>query len=171
MCPFGLSFRNSAVRVPPPAKLVGTFRYSTPNSSNIHNTRNARDAGIPYRVTIAVPFRGVIRTWQRSPHRASDAGLNTRRCARARSDAAGSRTRSPAPARPALGYRARRYTTGRYRFSVISRAIFQDTKNPLKIWLKIGYLMLTAEKGLSSLQVRPVIFGENSGTCSYMCHR
>lgn len=62
-----------------------------------------------------------------------------------------------------------------YRFSVITRTIFQDTKIPLKLWFKVGYLMLTAKKGLSSLQVRRVIFGENSGTdwrtCWYMCHR
>ncbi|MBI1818180.1 MAG: IS1595 family transposase [Deltaproteobacteria bacterium] len=62
-----------------------------------------------------------------------------------------------------------------YRFSVITRTIFQDTKVPLNLWFKVGYLMLTAKKGLSSLQVRRVIFGEDSGTdwrtCWYMCHR
>ena len=53
--------------------------------------------------------------------------------------------------------------------------IFQDTKVPLKTWFKIGYLMLTAKKGISSLQVRRVIFGEDSGTdwrtAWYICHR
>jgi transposase-like protein len=62
-----------------------------------------------------------------------------------------------------------------YRFSVITRTIFQDTKIPLRLWFKVGYLMLTAKKGISSLQVRRVIFGEDSGTdwrtCWYMCHR
>ena len=62
-----------------------------------------------------------------------------------------------------------------YRFSVITRTIFQDTKVPLKLWFKVGYLMLTAKKGISSLQVHRVIFGEDSGsdwrTSWYMCHR
>ncbi|HLH76617.1 MAG TPA: IS1595 family transposase [Candidatus Binataceae bacterium] len=62
-----------------------------------------------------------------------------------------------------------------YRFSVTSGTIFQDTKVSLRIWFKIGYLMLTAKKGISSLQVRRVIFGEDSGTdwrtAWYICHR
>jgi transposase-like protein len=62
-----------------------------------------------------------------------------------------------------------------YRFSVTTHTIFQDTKVPLRTWFKVGYLMLTAKKGLSSLQVRRVIFGERSGsdwrTTWYICHR
>lgn len=62
-----------------------------------------------------------------------------------------------------------------YGFSVTTATIFQDTKVSLKIWFKIGYLMLTAKKGISSLQVRRVIFGEDSGTdwrtAWYICHR
>lgn len=62
-----------------------------------------------------------------------------------------------------------------YRFSVLTATIFQDTKKPLKIWFKVGYLMLTAKQGLSALQVHRVIFGEDSGsdwrTAWYMCHR
>ncbi len=62
-----------------------------------------------------------------------------------------------------------------YRFSVITKTIFQDTKIPLRLWFKVGYLMLTAKKGISSLQVRRVIFGEDSGTdwrtAWYMCMR
>src|ERR1035437_138758 len=62
-----------------------------------------------------------------------------------------------------------------YRFSVITHTIFQDTKIPLTLWFKIGFLMLTAKKGLSSLQVRRMVFGERSGTdwrtCWYICHR
>lgn len=49
-----------------------------------------------------------------------------------------------------------------YRFSVITRTIFQDTKKPLNLWFKIGYLMLTSKKGVSALQIHRVIFGENS---------
>jgi ISXO2-like transposase domain/Transposase zinc-ribbon domain len=62
-----------------------------------------------------------------------------------------------------------------YRFSVTTGTIFMDTKVSLRIWFKIGYLMLTAKKGISSLQVRRVIFGEDSGTdwrtAWYICHR
>ena len=62
-----------------------------------------------------------------------------------------------------------------YRFSVITRTIFQDTKVPLKLWFKVGYLMLVAKKGISALQLHRVIFGEDSGsdyhTTWYMCHR
>src|SRR5690606_33085290 len=62
-----------------------------------------------------------------------------------------------------------------YRFSVLSGTIFQDTKVPLKLWFKVGYLMLTAKKGISALQMHRVIFGEESGsdwrTTWYMCHR
>jgi hypothetical protein len=62
-----------------------------------------------------------------------------------------------------------------YRFSVLTGTIFQDTKIALRLWFKIGYLMLTAKKGMSSLQIRRVIFGEDSGsdwrTTWYICHR
>ena len=62
-----------------------------------------------------------------------------------------------------------------YRFSVTTHTIFEDTKVSLRIWFKIGYLMITAKKGLSSLQVRRVMFGEDSGTdwrtAWYICHR
>ena len=58
---------------------------------------------------------------------------------------------------------------------MLTGTIFQDTKKPLKIWFKVGYLMLVAKKGISALQVHRVIFGEHSGsdyrTSWYMCHR
>lgn len=62
-----------------------------------------------------------------------------------------------------------------YRFSVINHTIFQDTKIPLKLWFKVGYLMLVSKKGGNALRVHRVIFGEDSGsdyrTSWYMCHR
>jgi transposase-like protein len=62
-----------------------------------------------------------------------------------------------------------------YRFTVITGTIFQDTKKPLKLWFKVGYLMLVGKKGISALQVHRVIFGEDSGsdyrTSWYMCMR
>ena len=62
-----------------------------------------------------------------------------------------------------------------YRFSVLSHTIFENTKKPLKLWFKVGYLMLVGKKGISALQVHRVIFGEDSGsdyrTSWYMCMR
>src|ERR1700738_4175342 len=52
---------------------------------------------------------------------------------------------------------------GGYRFSVITHTIFEDTKVELKIWFKIAYLILTAKKGISALQLHRVIYGEDSG--------
>jgi transposase-like protein len=49
-----------------------------------------------------------------------------------------------------------------YRFSVITHTIFEDTKIPLKLWFRVAYLVLTAKKGISALQVHRVIFGEDS---------
>jgi hypothetical protein len=62
-----------------------------------------------------------------------------------------------------------------YRFSVLTATIFQDTKIDLRRWFQVGYLMLTAKKGISALQIHRVVFGEDSGsdyhTSWYMCHR
>jgi hypothetical protein len=51
---------------------------------------------------------------------------------------------------------------GGYRFSVITHTIFENTKIPLKLWFKIAYLILTAKKGISALQLHRIIFGEDS---------
>jgi len=62
-----------------------------------------------------------------------------------------------------------------YRFSILTHTIFENTKKPLKLWFKVGYLMLVGKKGISALQVHRVIFGEDSGsdyrTSWYMCMR
>jgi len=62
-----------------------------------------------------------------------------------------------------------------YRFSVITRTIFQDTKIKLNLWFKVGYLLLTSKKGVSALQIHRVMFGENSThdyhTSWFMCMR
>jgi transposase-like protein len=64
---------------------------------------------------------------------------------------------------------------GGYRFSVITKTIFQDTKIPLDIWFRVAYLMLTSKKGISALQIHRTIFGEDSGsdyrTSWFMCMR
>lgn len=62
-----------------------------------------------------------------------------------------------------------------YKFSVITHTIFQDTKIALKLWFKVAFLILTAKKGISALQIHRVMFGENTGhdyrTSWFMCHR
>jgi len=62
-----------------------------------------------------------------------------------------------------------------YRFSVITHTIFENTKIPLKLWFKVAFLILTAKKGISALQVHRVIFGEESThayhTSWYLCMR
>jgi transposase-like protein len=62
-----------------------------------------------------------------------------------------------------------------YRFSVITATIFENTKIPLKLWFKVAFLILTAKKGISALQVHRVIFGEESThayhTSWYLCMR
>jgi transposase-like protein len=62
-----------------------------------------------------------------------------------------------------------------YKFSVITHTIFQDTKIPLKHWFKVAFLIITAKKGISALQIHRVMFGEDSGhdyrTSWFMCHR
>lgn len=62
-----------------------------------------------------------------------------------------------------------------YNFSVTTHTIFEDTKIALIIWFKIAYLILTAKKGMSALQVHRVMFGEDSGhdyrTTWYICQR
>jgi IS1 family transposase len=49
-----------------------------------------------------------------------------------------------------------------YRFSMITRTIFQGTKVPLNHWFKVGYLMLASKKGVNALQIHRVMFGERS---------
>ena len=62
-----------------------------------------------------------------------------------------------------------------FRFSVTRGTIFENTKVSLNIWFKIGYLMLTAKKGISALQIHRVMFGEKSThdyhTSWYICMR
>jgi transposase-like protein len=58
-----------------------------------------------------------------------------------------------------------------YRFSVISRTVFQDTKRPLREWFTVAYLMLNAKKGISSLNVQRIMGFKKEKTAWYMCHR
>jgi transposase-like protein len=86
--------------------------------------------------------------------------------------------RVTAIARKSYSWRCRNADCGGrngYNFSVTTHTIFEDTKIALIVWFKIAYLILTAKKGMSALQVHRVMFGEDSGhdyrTTWYICQR
>jgi len=58
-----------------------------------------------------------------------------------------------------------------YRFSVITKTIFENTNYPLKTWFQVIYLMLQSKKGISALQVQRLIGSGAYKTAWYMCHR
>lgn len=58
-----------------------------------------------------------------------------------------------------------------YRFSVITKTVFENTNYPLKTWFQVVYLMLTSKKGISALQVQRIIGSGAYRTAWYMCHR
>jgi transposase-like protein len=60
-----------------------------------------------------------------------------------------------------------------YRFSLTAGTIFENTKYPLDIWFKVLWAILTAKKGISSLQLRRMYFEETTSlrTAWYMAHR
>jgi hypothetical protein len=58
-----------------------------------------------------------------------------------------------------------------YRFSVITKTIFENTNYPLKTWFQVVYLMLTSKKGMSALQIQRIIGSGAYRTAWYMCHR
>jgi hypothetical protein len=65
---------------------------------------------------------------------------------------------------------------GVYRFSVLTRTIFENTNVPLRTWFEVLFLMTQSKKGISALQVHrmidPVRGSKGSyRTAWYMCHR
>ncbi len=58
-----------------------------------------------------------------------------------------------------------------YRFSVISKTIFENTNCPLTKWFQVIYMMLQSKKGISALQVQRMIGSGAYKTAWYMCHR
>jgi transposase-like protein len=58
-----------------------------------------------------------------------------------------------------------------YRFSVISRTIFDNTKYPLREWFKVIFLMSQSKKGMSALQIQRTLGMGSYETAWYMCHR
>lgn len=58
-----------------------------------------------------------------------------------------------------------------YRFSVISKTVFENTNYPLRIWFQVIYLMTQSKKGISALQIHRQIGSGDYRTAWYMCHR
>ena len=58
-----------------------------------------------------------------------------------------------------------------YRFSVITKTIFENTNYPLHIWFQVIYLMTQSKKGISALQIHRQIGSGDYRTAWYMCQR
>jgi transposase-like protein len=58
-----------------------------------------------------------------------------------------------------------------YRFSVITKTIFENTKYPLVEWFKVAFLMYHSKKGMSALQIHRMLGTGSYETAWYMCHR
>src|SRR5271166_3022052 len=58
-----------------------------------------------------------------------------------------------------------------YRFSVISRTVFENTNYPLREWFRVIFMMLHAKKGISAHQIHRMIGTGSYETAWYMCTR
>jgi hypothetical protein len=58
-----------------------------------------------------------------------------------------------------------------YRFSVITKTIFENTNYPLSIWFQVIYLMTQSKKGISALQIHRQIGSGDYRTAWYMVMR
>lgn len=58
-----------------------------------------------------------------------------------------------------------------YRFSVLTKTIFENTKYPLRVWFEVGYLICQSKKGISALQIHRQIGSGDYRTAWYMVHR
>src|SRR5216684_8042550 len=58
-----------------------------------------------------------------------------------------------------------------YRFSVITRTVFENTNYPLSTWFQVIYLLSQSKKGMSSLQIHRQIRSGSYKTAWYMTHR
>jgi transposase-like protein len=58
-----------------------------------------------------------------------------------------------------------------YRFSVITKTIFENTNYPLRTWFEVIYLMGQSKKGISALQIHRQIGSGDYRTAWFMCHR
>ncbi len=58
-----------------------------------------------------------------------------------------------------------------YRFGVLTKTIFENTKYPLRVWFEVGYLICQSKKGMSALQLHRQIGSGDYRTAWYMVHR
>ena len=58
-----------------------------------------------------------------------------------------------------------------YRFSVLTRTIFENTNIKLKEWFKVIFLMFHSKKGMSALQIHRMLGTGSYETAWFMCHR
>ncbi len=61
-----------------------------------------------------------------------------------------------------------------YQFSVTTGTVFNDSHLPLPIWFMAVLLLCEAKKGMSAMQLKRTIWGNNKGsykTAWYLCHR
>jgi transposase-like protein len=58
-----------------------------------------------------------------------------------------------------------------YRFSVLVGTIFENTNIPLTTWFEVIWMMMTAKKGISALQVQRQLGIGSYRTAWSMCHR
>jgi transposase-like protein len=58
-----------------------------------------------------------------------------------------------------------------YRFSVITKTIFENTNYPLRTWFQVIYLMTQSKKGISALQIHRQIRSGDYRTAWYMLQR
>jgi hypothetical protein len=58
-----------------------------------------------------------------------------------------------------------------YRFSVITRTVFENTNYPLREWFRVIFFMFHAKKGMSAHQIHQMIGTGSYETAWYMCTR
>jgi hypothetical protein len=58
-----------------------------------------------------------------------------------------------------------------YRFSVITRTVFENTNYKLKEWFKVIFLMFHSKKGMSALQIHRMLGTGSYETAWFMCQR
>jgi transposase-like protein len=68
-------------------------------------------------------------------------------------------------------WQCRKCNKSGYRFSVITKTIFENTKYPLVTWFQVAYLMCQSKKGMSALQIHRQIRSGSYETAWYMCTR
>jgi ISXO2-like transposase domain/Transposase zinc-ribbon domain len=58
-----------------------------------------------------------------------------------------------------------------YRFSVITRTVFENTNYPLREWFRVIFLMFHSKKGMSAHQIHRMLGTGSYETAWYMCQR